>query len=150
AQAHGDREDTSQDNGADRDVEPRFGIVPRAEVPTSSAAELRDLAELSDLLAELAGLVRDLGALIVGLMTAATGAGGREVRTFKIPPGLAELAAAHQELRTEQQALTARFEASGSQQERAALRASLAALTERATRAVSVAAAAVAPGEDHS
>jgi orotidine-5'-phosphate decarboxylase len=149
-QDHADRGNANQDNGADRDIEPRFGTVPRADAPTSSAAELRELAELSDLLAELAGLVRDLGALIVGLMTAATGAGGRPVRTFTIPPELADLAAAHQELKTEQQALTARFEASGGEQERAALRASLAALTERATRAVSAAAAAVAPEEDHS
>ncbi len=145
-----DRENADQDNGAGRDIEARFGSVPRADVPASSAAELRELADLSDLLAELAGLVRDLGALIVGLMTAATGGGDRQVRTFTIPPELAELAAAHQELKTEQQELTARFEASGSQQERAALRASLAALTERATRAVSAAAAAVAPEEDHS
>ncbi len=43
--------------------------------------------------AELAGLVHDLGALIVGLMTAATGAGDRQARTFAIPPELAELAA---------------------------------------------------------
>jgi hypothetical protein len=114
-QDHADRENANQDNGADRDIEPRFGTVPRADAPTSSAAELRELAELSDLLAELAGLVRDLGALIVGLMTAATGAGGRPVRTFTIPPELADLAAAHQELKTEQQALTARFEASGSE-----------------------------------
>ena len=90
--------------------------------------------------------MRDLGALIVGLMTAATGGGDRQVRTFTIPPELAELAAAHQELKAEQQALTARF-AARQPQERAALRASLAALTERATRDVSAAAAAVAPGE---
>jgi len=138
------------DNGAGLDAEPRFRTVPRADVPTSSAAELRDLSELSDLLAELAGLVRDLGALIVGLMTAATSAGDRQVRTFAIPPELAELAAAHLELKAEQQALNARFEASGSHQERAELRASLAALTERATRAVSAAAAAVAPQESRS
>jgi hypothetical protein len=119
--------------------------VVRADVPGSSAAELRDLAELSDLLTELAGLVHDLGALIIGLMTAATGAGGRQVRTFTIPPELAELAMAHQELKAGQQALNARFEASGSQQERAALRASLAALTEHATQAVCAAAAAVTP-----
>ena len=67
------------------------------------------------------------------------------MRTFTIPPELAELAVAHQELKAEQQALSARFEASGSHQERAALRASLAALTERATRAVAAAAAAVTP-----
>jgi orotidine-5'-phosphate decarboxylase len=140
----------ARDDEAGQDTGPRFGTVPPADVPRSSAAELRELAELSDLLAELAGLVRDLGALIVGLMTAATSAGDRQVRTFTIPPELAELAAAHQELKTEQQALNARFEASRSQEERAALRASLAALTERATRAVSAAAAAVAPGEDHS
>ena len=164
------REDARRDNEASQGNEPRFPAAPRADRPgaaapgtaapgtaapradgpKSSAAELRDLAELSDLLAELAGLVRDLGALIVGLMTAATGAGDRPVRTFTIPPELAELAAAHQELKAEQQALNARFEASGSQQERDALRASLAALTERATRAVSAAAAAVTPDEDDS
>ena len=74
-------------------------------------------------------------------MTAATGAGDRQVRTFTIPPELAELAAAHQELKAEQRALSARFEAAGGHQERAALRGSLAALTERATRAVAAAAA---------
>jgi orotidine-5'-phosphate decarboxylase len=148
--AAADQDRADRENGAGRDIEPRFGTVPRADVPASSAAELRELADLSDLLAELAGLVRDLGALIVGLMTSATGGGDRQVRTFTIPPELAELAAAHQELKTEQQELTARFQASGSQQERAALRASLATLTERATRAVSTAAAAVAPEDDHS
>jgi orotidine-5'-phosphate decarboxylase len=122
-------------------------VPVRAEFPESSAAELRELAELSDLLTELAGLGHDLGALIFGLMTAATGAGDRQVRTFTIPPQLAELAAAHQELKAEQRALNARFEASGSHEERAALRGSLAALTERATRAVAAAAAAVAPQE---
>jgi orotidine-5'-phosphate decarboxylase len=128
--------------------ERRSGTMPRADASLSSAAELRELAELADLLAEFAGLVRDLGALIVGLMKAATGAGERQVRTFTIPSELAELAGAHQELKTEQQALTARFETSGSRQERAALRASLAVLTERATRAVAAAAAAVAPAGD--
>jgi orotidine-5'-phosphate decarboxylase len=123
------------------------GAAARADLPLSSATELRELAELSDLLTELAGLVHDLGALIVGLMTAATGAGGQRARTFTIPAELAELAAAHQELKTEQQALTARFRAAGSHQERAALRGSLAALTERATRAVSAAAVAVTPRE---
>ena len=59
-----------------------------AGAPESPAAELRELAELADLLAELAGLVHDLGALIVGLLTAATAAGGRRVRTFVIPPEL--------------------------------------------------------------
>ena len=121
------------------------GAQPVQDTPESSVAELRELAELSDLLAELAGLVHDLGALIIGLMTAATGAGERRVRTLKIPPELAELTAAHQELKTEQQALTARFAAARGQRERAALRGSLAALTERATRAVSAAAAAVIP-----
>jgi orotidine-5'-phosphate decarboxylase len=124
--------------------------VPRPDVQLSSAAELRELAELAELLAELEGLVHDLGTLIVGLMTAATRAGGRPVRTFTIPPELAELAAAYQELKAEQQALNGRFAASGSHQERAALRGSLAALTERATRDVSAAAAAVAPGGDQS
>jgi orotidine-5'-phosphate decarboxylase len=127
----------------------RAGPPGRAQAPESTAAELRDLSELSELLTELAGLVHDLGALIVGLMTAATGAGDgdRQVRTFTIPPELAELAGAHQELKTGQEALTERFKAAGSHQERAALRASLAALTERATRAVSAAAAAVTPEE---
>ncbi len=130
---------------AGQGIEEIRGAAAPAAVPESSAAELRELAELSDLLRELAGLVHDLGALIVGLMTAATRAGDRQARTFAIPPELAELAAAHQELKAEQQALNARFEAAGSQRERAALRASLAALTERATRAVSAAAAAVTP-----
>ena len=127
--------------GASRDA------TVRAEFPESSAAELRELTELSDLLTELAGLVHDLGALIFGLMTAATGAGDRHVRTFTIPPELAELAAAHQELKAEHRALNARFEASAGHEERAALRGSLAALTERATRAVAASAAAVAPQE---
>jgi hypothetical protein len=139
------------DEGFDWDEETGQGImarsdaVVRTDMPGSSAAELRDLTELSDLLTELAGLVHDLGALIIGLMTAATGAGVRQVRTFTIPPELAELAVAHRELKAGLQALNARFEASGSQQERAALRASLAALTERATLAVSAATAAVTP-----
>jgi orotidine-5'-phosphate decarboxylase len=123
------------------------GAQPRRDAPESSAAELRELAELADLLTELAGLVHDLGALIIGLMTAAAGAGERQVRTLKIPPALAELAAAHHELKTEQQALDARFAAVRGQRERAALRGSLAALTERATKAVSAAAAAVIPPE---
>ncbi|MCW2892553.1 MAG: orotidine 5-phosphate decarboxylase [Actinomycetia bacterium] len=137
-------------NGAGQHIEARPGAVPRPDARLSSAAELRELAELSELLAELEGLVHDLGTLIVGLMTAATRAGGRPARTFTIPPELAELAAAYQELKAEQQALNARFAASGSHQERAALRGSLAALTERATRDVSAAAAAVAPGGDQS
>ena len=127
--------------GASRDA------TVRAEFPESSAADLRELTELSDLLTELAGLVHDLGALIFGLMTAATGAGDRHVRTFTIPPELAELAAAHQELKAEHRALNARFEAAAGHEERAALRGSLAALTERATRAVAASAAAVAPQE---
>ena len=117
-----------------------------ADAPESPAAELRELAELADLLAELAGLVHDLGALIVGLLTAATAAGGRRVRTFVIPPELAELAAAHRELKTGQLALSARFAAAGGPRDRAALRASLAALTERATGAVAAAAAVSFPG----
>jgi orotidine-5'-phosphate decarboxylase len=152
AEAAGEAE-AGQDAGTDLDsgagpCPPESGgsAVPAA-VPESSAAELRELAELSDLLTELAGLVHDLGALIIGLMTAATGAGGRQARTFTIPPELAELAVAHQELKAEQQALNARFLAAGSHQQRAALRGSLAALTERATRAVSAAAAAVTPQE---
>ena len=127
-----------------KDVEAARAALMRANAPENSAAELRELAELSDLLAELAGLVHDLGTLIIGLMTAATGAGDRQVRTFTIPPGLAELATAHQELKAEQRALSARFEAAGGHQERVALRGSLAALTERATRAVAAAAAATA------
>jgi orotidine-5'-phosphate decarboxylase len=137
-------------DAADRDAETatagRDG-EPATERPGSTATELRELAELSDLLTELAGLVHDLGALIVGLMAAATGTAGRPPRTFTMPPELAELAAAHRELRAEHEALSARFEASGSREERAALRASLAALTERATRAVAAAAAAVTPQE---
>ena len=135
---------------ASQGIEEVRGAAAPAAAPESSAAELRELAELSDLLRELAGLVHDLGALIVGLVTAATGAGDRQARTFAIPPELAELAAAHQELKAGQQALNVRFEAAGSQRERAALRASLAAQTERATRAVSAAAAAVTPQEAQS
>ena len=138
--------DAVADQGAEavKDVEAARAALMRANAPENSAAELRELAELSDLLAELAGLVHDLGTLIIGLMTAATGAGDRQVRTFTIPPGLAELATAHQELKAEQRALSARFEAAGGHQERVALRGSLAALTERATRAVAAAAAATA------
>ena len=121
-----------------------------AGVPATTAAELREVAELSGLLTELAGLVRDLGALIIGLMAAAAGAGDRQARTFTIPPRLAELAAAHQELKAEQQALDARFTACASHEERTVLRGTLAALTERATRAVSAAAAAVTPGKARS
>jgi orotidine-5'-phosphate decarboxylase len=114
--------------------------------PQSSAADLRELAELSDLLGELAGLVRDLGALIMGLITASSGVGDRPHRAFAVPPELAELAGAHQELRAEQRALSARFESgTGDGRDRTALRASLAALTERATRAVAVAAAVSFP-----
>jgi orotidine-5'-phosphate decarboxylase len=144
---------------ADEPVETRQDVVAAREAllranaqesaaPESSVAELRELAELSDLLAELAGLVHDLGALIIGLMTAATGVGDRQVRTFTIPPELTELAAAHQELKAGQRALSARFKAAGGHQERVALRGSLAALTERATRAVGDAAAAVTPQEN--
>jgi orotidine-5'-phosphate decarboxylase len=111
-----------------------------------SAADLRELTELSDLLAELAGLVHDLSGLIVGLMTAAAG-NGDHARTFTMPDDLAELVRAHQDLKAEQQALNARFAAARSQQERTGLRDSLAALTERATRAVAAAAAAVTPPE---
>jgi orotidine-5'-phosphate decarboxylase len=122
----------------------------RAEMPSgapqSSAADLRELAELSDLLGELAGLVRDLGALIMGLITAGAGVGDRQRRSFAVPPELAELAGAHQELRAEQRALSARFESgTGDGGDRTALRASLAVLTERATRAVAVAAAVSFP-----
>ncbi len=122
-----------------------------ARSPVFSGAELRDLAELGDLLTELAGLVQDLGGLILGLMTAATWAGDEQVRTFTLPPELAELAAAHQDLRSEQRALNARFEASEASRsedgrDRAALRASLAGLTERAGRAVAAAVAVSFPG----
>jgi orotidine-5'-phosphate decarboxylase len=123
----------------------------RAEMPPgapqSSAADLRELAELSDLLGEFAGLMRDLGALIMGLITAAAGGGDRPRRAFAVPPELAELAGAHQELKAEQRALSARFESGACDgRDRAALRASLAALTERATGAVAVAAAVSFPG----
>jgi orotidine-5'-phosphate decarboxylase len=148
--AEGLQETADRDAEAARDAEADLGAVARTDVPMSSAAELREMTELSDLLAELAGLVHDLGALIVGLMTAATGAGARPARTFTIPPELAEMAVAHQELKAEQQALNARFEAAGSHHERVALRASLAALTERATRAVSAAATAVIPPDEYS
>ena len=147
-QAVEDRQQEAEpDAEAGRDAEVRREPAARAGVSAGSAAELRELTELSDLLAELAGLVHDLGALIVGLMTAATGAADRQVRTFTIPSELAEMAAVHQELKAEQQALNARFEAAGGHQERVALRGSLATLTERATRAVSAAAAAVTPRE---
>jgi orotidine-5'-phosphate decarboxylase len=124
----------------------------RAEMPPgapqSSAADLRELVELGDLLGELAGLVRDLGALTMGLIAAAAGADGRQPRAFAVPPELAELAGAHRELKAEQRALSARFSSGGGdRQERAALRASIAALTERATRAVAVAAAVSFPEE---
>ncbi len=154
--AEADRDDGgAQDNqgrsAAPRANTPETGVqetsAPEGRTPETSAAELRDLAELSDLLAEFAGLVHDLSALIMGLMTAATAAGDRRVRTFTIPSGLAELVVAHQELKAELQALDTRFEASTSQQEREVLRGCLAALTERATRAVSAAAAAVIPQE---
>jgi orotidine-5'-phosphate decarboxylase len=100
---------------------------------------------MADLLGELAGLVHDLGALIVGLMTAATVAGGRPVRTFSVPAELADLAAAYQELNAGQRTLRARFDAAADDADRAALRDSLAALTERATRAVAAAAAVSFP-----
>jgi orotidine-5'-phosphate decarboxylase len=121
----------------------RRGASPGTATP--GAAELRELSELSDLLTELAGLVHDLGALIIGLMTAAARIGGRQARTFTVPAELAELITAHRELKAEQLALRARFDASTSRQQRATLRDSLAALTERATRAVSAASAAVTP-----
>jgi orotidine-5'-phosphate decarboxylase len=142
-----DDDSDSEAAAARKDVEAARAALARAGAPESTAAELRDLTELSDLLAEFAGLVHDLGALIIGLMTAATGADDRRVRTFTIPPQLAELAVAHQELKAEQQALSSRFEASHRHQERAELRSSLAALTERATRAVAAAAATVTSQE---
>jgi orotidine-5'-phosphate decarboxylase len=122
----------------------------RAEMPSSapqsSPADLREVAELSDLLEELAGLVRDLGALIMGLITAAAGVDGRPRRAFVVPPQLAELAGSHQELKAEQRALSARFESGpGDSEDRTALRASLAVLTDRATMAVAVAAAVSFP-----
>ena len=114
--------------------------------PQSSAADLRELAELGDLLGELAGLVRDLGALIMGLISAAAGAEDRPRRAFAVPAVLAELAGAHQELKAEQLGLSALFESGADDgPDRTTLRASLAALTERATRAVAVAAAVSFP-----
>lgn len=112
--------------------------------PASPAGELRELAELGDLLAELAGLMRDLGALILGLVSAAMRTGDQPARTFTLPPALAELAAAHSALKAEQEALTARLDNAATSVDRAALRASLAALTERASRAIGSAVAAVA------
>jgi orotidine-5'-phosphate decarboxylase len=118
-----------------------------ASSPASPAGELRELAELSDLLAELAGLMRDLGALILGLVSAAIGTADAPMRTFVLPPALAELTAAHSELKAEQEALTARLDAAATPVDREALRASLAALTERASRAIASAVAAVAERE---
>jgi orotidine-5'-phosphate decarboxylase len=120
----------------------------QSHAPESSAGELRELAELSDLLAEFGALVHDLSGLIVGLVTAAAGDGGQRERTFAMPSELAELSSAHQELRQEQHALSVRLEASRSHEERTELRSSLAALTDRATRAVAAAAAAVTPREN--
>ncbi len=127
-----------------RTVPPGAGSGPRraAQAPQASAAELRELAEIGDLLSELAALVQDLGSLVVGLMTAAAGCGDRQVRTFAVPAELTELATAYQQLRAEQHALSARFAANAAAPERAALRVSLAALTEQATRAI-IAVAAV-------
>ena len=68
------------------------------------------------------------------------------VRTFAVPPELAELAAAYQELSAGQRSLRDQFDAAAPGQDRAGLRASLAALTERATRAVAAAAAVTFPG----
>jgi orotidine-5'-phosphate decarboxylase len=115
-----------------------------ARSPASPAGELRELAELGDLLKELAGLMRDLGALILGLVSAAMRTGDQPVRTFTLPPALAELAAAHSALKAEQEALTARLNGAVTAVDREALRASLAALTERASRAIGSAVAAVA------
>ncbi|MDX6415687.1 MAG: hypothetical protein QOG28_307, partial [Trebonia sp.] len=42
-------------NGAGQHIEARPGAVPRPDARLSSAAELRELAELSELLAELEG-----------------------------------------------------------------------------------------------
>ncbi|MGH3260534.1 MAG: hypothetical protein ACRDNS_00920 [Trebonia sp.] len=118
------------------DREPVAGAVG----PANSPAELRDLAELAGLLTEIAGLVHDLGALIVSLMRAATEVGDGRVRTFTIPPELVELAEAHRELKAEQQALNARLGCVEGHRDRVALRRRLAELTERATQAVSAAA----------
>jgi orotidine-5'-phosphate decarboxylase len=118
-----------------------------ASSPASPAGELRELAELSDLLAELAGLMRDLGALILGLVSAAIGTPDAPARTFALPPALAELTAAHAELKAEQEALMARLHTAATPVHREALRASLAALTERASRAIGSAVAAVADRE---
>jgi orotidine-5'-phosphate decarboxylase len=130
--------------GTGEAARPATGPVEALE---TTAAELRELTELSDLLAELAGLIHDLSGLIVGLMTAAAGGGDPQVRTFTMPPELAELVRAHHELKAEQEGLNARLASSRSTEERTALRGSLATLTERATRAVAVAAAAVSPQE---
>ncbi|TVZ03662.1 orotidine-5'-phosphate decarboxylase [Trebonia kvetii] len=70
--------------------------------------------------------------------------GDQPARTFTLPPALAELAAAHSALKAEQEALTARLDNAATSVDRAALRASLAALTERASRAIGSAVAAVA------
>jgi orotidine-5'-phosphate decarboxylase len=114
--------------------------------PQSSAADLRELAELGDLLGELAGLVRDLGALIMGLLSAAAGVRERPSRAFAVPPELAELAGAHRELKAEREALSTRLASRAADSaDRAALRASVAALTERATRAVAGATAVSFP-----
>ena len=115
-----------------------------AGTPAGPAGELRELAELGDLLTELAGLMRDLGALILGLVSAAMRTGEQPARTFTLPPALAELAAAHSALKAEQEALTARLDTAATAVDREALRDSLAALTERASRAIGSAVAAVA------
>ena len=130
-------------------VRPAAGPRRPVGAPPRSAAELRELAEVADLLAELAGLVHDLGPLIVGLMSAASSVGGRPLRTFAMPAELAELTAAHQELRAGHRALSLRFEAALGGEDQATLRTSLAALTERATRAVASAAAVSFPGGEY-
>jgi orotidine-5'-phosphate decarboxylase len=131
----------------------------RAEMPPSapqsSAADLRELAELGDLLGELAGLVHDLGAMILGLFSGLAGAREREPRAFAVPPELTELAGAHRELKAEQEELSTRFMSGAAHSgapgsaDKAALRASLAALTERATRAVAAATAVSFPDPTH-
>jgi orotidine-5'-phosphate decarboxylase len=128
---------------------PPAGLPRPVGAPPRSAAELRELAEVADLLGELAGLVQDLGALIVGLMSAASSVGGRPLRTFAMPAELAELTAAYQELRAGQRALSLRFEAALGGEEQATLRTSLAELTERATRAVASAAAVSFPAGEY-
>jgi orotidine-5'-phosphate decarboxylase len=115
--------------------------------PPPAASELREQAELADVLDELAALVRDLGGLTMALVTAATSGARPPVRTFAMPPELTELAAAHRELSAGLRTLRFRFRtARAGGPDQAALRAALATLTERATRAVAAAIALSFPG----